>query len=141
MERSAVLREVTLLGYQVGAIGIITFTVAFLVFVRWWTDMLGRIMAAVLFIMAMVLVMTTLRQFRIDLPGGLDWWRAVTFVLFGVVVWTALGTFVWSQFLAPRIRTKRRMTTRKEYRSEEVDLANSRPGRDGDPDHGSGRAV
>lgn len=122
-------------GYQIGAVGIAAFTLAFLVIVRWWTDLLGRLIAGVLFTLTLVLIMSTLRMLHVELPGGLLTWRLGVFWLFGAVVWSALGTFIWAQFWAPRIRESARMTTRREYRSEEqADLADRRHGRDGRSD-------
>jgi hypothetical protein len=132
------LHDLTLWGYQIGAVGIIVFTLAFLVLVRWWTDALGLILAALFFILSMVLMVTTFRLVGINPPGGIDWWRVFVFDAFGVVVWMAVGTFIWSQLFAPRVR-RPRMTTRREH-NEEADLADSRLGRDGDPDNGSGLA-
>jgi len=99
--------DVGSLGYQIGAVGIVFFTVAFLVSVRWWTDWLGRVLAGVLFATSAVLVVTTIRQLNPDLGGSFLIVRAVVFCLFGAAVWTSLATFVWAQFFAPRIKGTR----------------------------------
>lgn len=121
-------------GYQIGAVGIVAFTLAFLFNVRWWTDWLGRVLALVLVTMSGVLFISTLRQLNLDLPGGILVWRLVAFWGFGLGVWSALGTFIWAQFLAPRLGRKSRMTTRREFRNEEGHLADPWPARDGDRD-------
>lgn len=121
-------------GYQIGAAGIVAFTIAFLVVVRWWTDSLGRVVAMALSTTSGVLVITTLRQLHIDLPGGILWWRVIVFWAFGVGVWSSLCTFIWAQFIAPRVGRKPRMTTRREFRNEEGPLAAPGPRGDGDRD-------
>jgi len=121
-------------GYQVGALGIVAFTLAYLMNVRWWTDWLGRVVALVLSTMSGVLFITTLRQLNINLPGGILLWRVIAFWLFGLGVWIGLGTFIWAQFIAPRTMRKSRLSTRRELRYEEGILAARRSRRDGDPD-------
>lgn len=130
------------IGYQVGAVGIISFTVSFLLITRWWTDLLGRLVAGVLFTISAVLSMTVARMLNVQFPGGLFLWRAIVFWAFAFAVWTALCTFLWAQFLAPRIRKDTgRMTTRREHNSEqEVDLAGTRHSGDGDLHDHSGRS-
>lgn len=121
-------------GYQVGAVGIVAFTIAFLVITRWWTDSLGRLVAGVLLMISLVLSMTVLRMFDIPLPGGLPIWRVIVFWGFGVSVWVGLITFLWAQFLAPRIRRSGgRMTTRREHNRDEQEagMADYRHGSDG----------
>lgn len=130
------------IGYQVGAVGIVAFAVSFLVITRWWTDLLGRLVAGVLITISAVLTMTVMRMLEVPLPGGLMVWRLVVFWAFGLAVWTALSTFLWAQFLAPRIRKQTgRMTTRREHRSEqETDLAGSGDSRNGSLHDHSGRS-
>jgi hypothetical protein len=95
------------LGYQIGAGGIIAFTVAFLVSVRWWTDWLGRVIAGVLFSTSAVLVVVVLRQLFPEWEGSFLIVRAAVFWFFGVSIWISLASFVWSQFFAPRIKGSR----------------------------------
>jgi hypothetical protein len=115
-------------------VGIIVLTFVFLAGVRWWSDILGRLIAGVLVSLSSVLAIIIVRQLGVELPGGILIWRAAVFCIFGLAVWTALGTFVWAQYGASRIQRKR-MTTRKERKSdEEADLAGSRHDRDGSPD-------
>lgn len=123
-------------GYQIGAAGIVAFAVAFLFIVRWWTDHLGRMIAGVLAAMSGVLIVTTLRMINPELAENMGFLltRLLMFWAFGLGVWTALGSLIWAQFLAPRISGGERMTTRKEYRSEEAYLADSRHGSDGSLD-------
>jgi hypothetical protein len=127
------------LGYQIGALGIIAFTIAFLVVVRWWTDILGRVIAGVFSATSAVLIMTTLRMFGYANAEAFFAWRAAVFWLFGIGVWSGLGTFLWSQFMARRVNprgVRSKVTTpqtRREHRNEEVDLADRRPHRDVGP--------
>lgn len=125
-------------GYQAGAVGIVLFSIAYLLLVRWWTDTLGRVLASVICTLSLILVMVALRQLDVELPGGLLVWRAGVFLLFGIVVWMALGTFVWSQFFAPRLKSRLGLQSRKEYRNEEVDGADSGAGGHGDSERSSG---
>lgn len=122
------------IGYQVGAVGIIAFSVAFLIGVRWWTDHLGRVIAGVLSSMSAVLVMTTVRMLSPELATDHTYLtvRLIVFVVFGSGIWIALASFVWAQFFAKRIRhsSDSRMTTRREHKDEEADLADSRSDRD-----------
>lgn len=130
-------------GYQIGAVGIIAFSVAFLVIVRWWTDHLGRVIAGVLMSMSSVLIMTTVRMISPELMTDHTYLatRAVVFWVFGLGIWIGLGSFVWAQFVAPRIRQSDRMTTRKEYKHEEADLADRGPDRDDGSDDRAGSVV
>lgn len=90
------------IGYWVGSVGIVVFTASFLVSVRWYTDILGRVIASVFTVISAVLLMTVARMLDVDLPGGLFLWRAVLFVLFAASVWSAVVVFIWAQFGAPR---------------------------------------
>jgi hypothetical protein len=108
-----VLESIGSWGYQVGAVGIILLTVFYLVAVPWKTDILGRLIAGVLGSLSSVLIIIAARQLGWDPPGGLLVWRAIVFCVFGAAVWTALGTFIWAQFWAPRVQ-RNRVTTRKE---------------------------
>lgn len=137
------LHDIGNFGYQVGALGIVAFTVAFLVIVRWWTDHLGRVIAGVLASISAVLIMTTVRMVKPELAADHTYLtaRGVVFWVFGLGIWIGLGSFVWAQFLAPRIRQSERMTTRREHKHEEADLAGSRPDRDDGSDDRSGSVV
>lgn len=95
------------LGYQIGAVGIVAFTLAFVIVVRWWTDWLGRVLAGVLSATSAVLVVTTIRQIWPELGGGMLIVRTVVFWVFGLAVWSGLATFLWAQFIAPRIKGTR----------------------------------
>lgn len=122
------------IGWQVGAAGIVAVTLTYLIIVRWWTDHLGRIIAALLIALSLVLTLTVVRILRVDLPGKDLVWRVVVFWLFGAAVWSAFFTMVWAQFFAPRLRnraSKDRLTTPQGRGHEESDMADSRPDRDG----------
>lgn len=98
------LLELGSIGYQIGAVGILVFTLAFLASVRWWSDSLGRVMAAVLTTTSGMLVVTAIRQIWPDIDGAIFVWRAIVFWLFGIAVWASIGTFLWAQFFAPRLK-------------------------------------
>jgi hypothetical protein len=126
------LEQLGSIGYQIGSIGILAVAVVYFTIVRWWTDALGRVLAAILGTTSLVLLMVAFRQLDVDLPGNFFAWRAAVFWLFGIAVWTGLITLVWAQFLAPR---HNKMTTpQRRGHEQEVDLADSRPGRHGRAD-------
>jgi len=123
------------LGYQVGAVGLIAVAVIYFMIVRWWTDPLGRVIAAVLGAVSLVLITTILRMLHIGIPHFMVW-RAMMFWMFALAVWSGLMALIWAQLLAPRIKHDR-LTTPRRRGHEEADLADSRPDRDGRPDHDS----
>src|ERR1044071_985508 len=126
------LEQLGTIGYEVSAFGVLFVTIAFLSIVRWWTDILGRVLAAVLSTVSLILILTLLRLVHIQIPG-LIWWRIILFWSFGLAVWAGLFTMIWAQFLAPRLRYQfhDRLTTPRRRGHEEADLADSRPDRDG----------
>lgn len=125
-------------GYQVGAVGIMTLTLAFLVSVRWWTDLLGRVLAAVFFSMSGILALGVIRLLNPDIGDTFFVWRAILFWGFGLGVWAGLAAFIWAQFFAPRMKIDR-MTTRKEhYHEQEGSMGSDRSRRDGDSDDRAG---
>lgn len=101
------LRDIGNYGYQAGAVGVVAFTICYLVAVRWWTDWLGRVLASVLFTTSGVLIITAIRQIRPEWQGPLFVWRAIFFCGFGITIWGSLATFVWSQYFAPRIKHRK----------------------------------
>lgn len=102
------LLELGSLGYQIGALGVVIFTLVYLVAVRWWTDWLGLVLASVLFTTSGVLIVTTIRQIWPGTDHTIYVIRAVAFWAFGIAVWGSIATFIWSQWFAPRVRTTRR---------------------------------
>lgn len=126
------LLDVGNVGYQVGAVGIVAFTLAYLATVRWWSDHLGRVIAGVTSAMSAVLAMTTLRMIYPSIINDQTYLivRLVIFWSFGLGVWLALTSFVWAQFFAPRIRqSERGFIPRRKH--EEAHLADRRHPRDG----------
>jgi hypothetical protein len=109
------------LGYQIGSFGIVAVAVVYFTIVRWWTDVLGRVLAGVLGTTSLVLVMVAFRQLNVDLPGNFFAWRAAVFWLFGIAVWTGLVTLIWAQFLAPRYQQL--TTPQRRGHEEQVDSA------------------
>lgn len=110
------------IGYWIGSVGILVFTLAFLLSVRWYTDILGRVIASVFAVISAVLLMSVARMLEVDLPGGLFLWRAVLFVLFGASVWSAVVVFMWAQFWAPRRQPPRpeRMLDHSDHTNREA---------------------
>ena len=121
-------------GYQIGALGIVAFTLAFLIVVRWWTDLLGRVLAFVFTITSVVLLISAYRALTLTNSHGFLTVRVIVYWVFGLGIWTGLTSFFWFQFFAPRIRRNR--TTRKEHQEHveehEGGMASSGPDRDGD---------
>jgi MFS family permease len=107
-------------------LGIVAFTIVYLAAVRWWTDILGRVIAGVFSATSAVLVVSTIRLINPDINGIYISVRALVYWLFGIAVWAGIGAFLWAQFMAPRGRT-----TRKEFFHEEAHLADR-----GNRDHG-----
>lgn len=125
------LHEVGSLGYQVGALGILVFTVSFLVTVRWWTDFLGRVLAFVFMGVSAVLVVSAYRTLANPDGHGFFIMRAVVYWTFAAGIWSGLVAFFWTQFFARR-------ATRRERRNEEVGMADHRHNRYGSSDGRSG---
>jgi hypothetical protein len=123
------------LGYTVGAVGIILVTVLYFLLVRWWNDHLGRVIAAVLGSISLVLITTILRMMHVGIPHFMVW-RATMFWLFGLAVWAGLLTLIWAQFFAPRVKQGRLPTPprRGNESEQEADLADYRLGRHGGTD-------
>lgn len=124
------LLEVGDWGYQIGGVGFLIFTTAFLVGVRWRSDLLGRLMAASFAIVSAIFLTGGYRLMHPGDSHGFLLWRMLLYVSFATVMWGSLGTFIWSQFFAPRIKNR---TTRKRKRDEESSLARSRVDPDGNP--------
>lgn len=124
------LLEIGSWGYQIGALGIVAFTACFLIAVRWWTDLLGKILAFVFGITSLVLLLSAYRSITQTTADGFLIVRVLLYWTFAIGTWTGLFSFFWFQFFAPRIRQG--MTTRREARDEKADLARTRPGSDGD---------
>lgn len=95
------------IGIIVASFGVVAFSVLFLTCVRWWSDWLGRSIAAVTAVPAIILGLSVYRLIGGDLIGGVQVWRATLFPLMGVVIWVAGGFFIWAQFIAPRVKRKK----------------------------------
>lgn len=128
-------------GYQVGAGGILAFTLAYLITVRWWSDHLGRVIAGVFSSMSMVLMVTTMRMVSPEIVTNHTYagFRILVFWTFGLGVWFALVSFVWAQFFADRIRQSERGIKRKRKKDEKGCLADRGHHRDGDLHDDPGR--
>jgi hypothetical protein len=85
----------------------------FLVSVRWWTDVLGRILAFVFGSMATMCAVIIVVTLGIPVPG-LVHVRAALYTAFAVSVWGGVVAFLWAQFAAPRLRRYRRDHTKGE---------------------------
>lgn len=129
------LLEVGSWGYQIGALGIVTFTVSFLMVVRWWTDLLGRVLAFVFTITSIVLLLSAYRSLTHADSENFMIVRLVVYWTYGVGVWGGIVSFLWFQFFAPRVK---HLTTRRDRQNEESTMAGSRNDRDGGSDRHSG---
>lgn len=112
------LEDLGNLGYQAGALGIVILTSLFLVAVRWWSDILGRVIAGILVSICGVLAISTVRIIVEPDSDTFFWWRLAIFWCFGVGVWIGLIVFVWAQFFARRRGVRSKLTTpttRKEF--------------------------
>lgn len=116
-------------GYHIGGVGILVLTLVFLIAVRWTSDLLGRVLAAMFVTVSAIFLTGGYRLVYGEDSVGFLIWRAFLYTSFGVVIWGALFAFIWTQFFAPRVR---RRTTRKEYEGEESALADSGSDRNGD---------
>lgn len=95
-------------GYFVGAIGILLLTVSYLVIVdRWWKDLLGLVLGAVLITVSSVIATSTIRLWMPDIAGWFLYLRVAVFWAFALAVWSGLGLFLWAQFFAPRIKQRK----------------------------------
>ncbi len=90
----------------VGAIGVVVWSTMFLVSVRWWTDALGRVLAAVFGSMGIMCVVITIVTLGIPVPA-VQYVRAALYSAFAVSVWGGVVAFLWAQFAAPRLRRRR----------------------------------
>lgn len=95
-------------GLAYAAISTLGVMLVYLICVRWWTDPLGRGIAAVFGSCALVIGIVAARLFNIPLPGGVLWWRAVGYWVLGTTMTGGMCTFIWAQFFAPRIKWKDR---------------------------------
>jgi hypothetical protein len=66
-------------GYQIGALGIVAFAVSFFAVVRWWTDLLGRVLAFVFGITSLVLLVSAYRSLTDVQSHGFLVVRAIVF--------------------------------------------------------------
>lgn len=95
-------------GFLIAGSGIVSFTIVFLILVRWWSDLLGATIAGVVFFTSMVVILGFARVYNIDLPGGVDLWRAILYPTLGAFIWWAVIMMVWAQLMAPRINKRRK---------------------------------
>lgn len=103
------LKEVGDTGVTVASLGIVAFAILFLVCVRWWSDVLGRSIAAVAIVPAVILGLSIYRMAGGGLAGGVQLWRAILYPVLGGVIWVAVGLFIWYQFFAPRRNDKEKI--------------------------------
>jgi hypothetical protein len=91
------------IGFLLSAAMLILFSLLYLICVRWWTDILGRLIASVLIIIFTIMTLASIRILDVPLPG-VQWWRAGLYGGLGVSMTAANAVFVWSQFIAPRVK-------------------------------------
>jgi hypothetical protein len=80
-------------GYQIGALGIVAFTFSFFAAVRWWTDVLGRVLAFVFGITSVVLLLSAYRSLTQINSDGFLAVRAIVYWVYGIGIWTGLISF------------------------------------------------
>jgi hypothetical protein len=100
------LESVGNVGFITSALMFVLFTFLFLFSVRWWTDALGRMIAAVLTTVVLIMCLASMVVLGVPLPG-INWWRAFLYGILALVLGFSNGFFIWAQFLAPRIRRRR----------------------------------
>lgn len=93
--------------FLVASIAFGLFTVLFMVGVRWWTDLLGRTIAAVCGSIAAIMLVADTRTLGLSIPDYMLV-RAILFTVFACVMVGAVGIFVYVQFLSPRIHRRNR---------------------------------
>jgi len=101
-----VLKIIGDIGFLVAGVGSAIFTILFLGTVKWWTDVLGRVLACVVGSIGIIMALSMVRLFGLPLPG-LFWWRAIMFNALALAIWSGVIAFSWSQFFAPRRRARR----------------------------------
>lgn len=101
------LRAIGDVGFVFASLGVVAFTVLFLVAVRWWTDHLGRAIASVMGLTSLIAILACFRLMDIPLVGGVDLWRAIIYPLLGLSLWVSVVMFTWAQFIAPRVKSRR----------------------------------
>lgn len=94
------------IGFVAAAAGLALFAVMFLVSVRWWTDLLGRSIAAVMAVVAAIVILATIVLLGLPLPA-VAWWRAILYPALAVAVWSGTIGFIWAQYIAP-VRSRKR---------------------------------
>lgn len=92
-------------GFVMAATGLGTFSVLFLVSVRWWSDWLGRSITSVIATAGVIAIVAALVLLGVDVPE-IRVVRAILYPLFGLATWLATGIFIWAQFIAPRRRLR-----------------------------------
>jgi hypothetical protein len=94
------------IGFVLSGIALVLFPIMFLTSVRWWSDWLGRIIAAMFTVIGLLMALSMIRLLGVPL-AGLFWWRAFLFPSLAVASWAACIAFIWSQFIAPRVRGRK----------------------------------
>src|SRR4030042_352533 len=93
-------------GFVFAGSGVVVFTLLFLLSVRWWSDHLGRAIAAVTGLTSLIAALGIARFVDTPVPGGIDMWRAVIYPLLGASLWASIILFAWVQFIRPIVRGK-----------------------------------
>lgn len=92
--------------FMIAAVAFIVFSFTYFVTITWWTDTLGLAIAGVLGPTTLILMVSCIRLFDIPVPGY--WWmRAVLDSVFAIAMVCGVIIFIWSQFMAPRIRNRK----------------------------------
>ena len=73
---------------------------------QWYRDTLGRVLGAVLGAFAVICVVIVVVLLGVDIPG-MPYVRSILYTTMGAAIWAGVITFIWAQFLAPRVRRQR----------------------------------
>lgn len=118
------VKEWGTIAFQVASLAFVLFVVGFFTTVKWWTDALGRSIAGVVGSTAAIMGVSLCYTIGIPIPGIL-WVRALLYSAFALTMSAAMIVFFWSQFIAPRVRDRRRHTSAKHQRAAEADRSGS----------------
>lgn len=93
------------LAFIASALMLGTFSIMFLLSVRWWTDPLGRIIAGVLTVVLIIMSLAVVVLTGVPL-AGIQWWRVFLYGGLALFMFAGNIVFVWAQFIAPRKRAR-----------------------------------
>ena len=98
--RRVTLKQVGDFGLVLSASAMLTLTLLFLVFTKWYRNVLGRMVAGVLFIMSTIMAFAGARIAGLNIAGIMAI-RATLYVTLGLAFWALVVGFIAAQFLLP----------------------------------------